>query len=157
MPKRYWLLKSEPESFSIQALARARQQTTCWEGVRNYQARNFMRAMKQGDQAFYYHSNTEPPCIVGIVEIVQEAYPDHTQFDPKDKHYDPKSKMDSPTWEMVDVKLVEIFPRPLALEALRDVPELEGMELLRRGSRLSVQPVSPEQWKTVVRLAKRKQ
>src|SRR5581483_5369055 len=106
---------------------------------------------------FYYHSNVAPPCIVGIVEIVKEAYPDHTQFDPKDKHYDPKSKMNSPTWEMVDVKLVEIFPRPLALEELREVAALEGMELLRRGSRLSVQPVSPEQWKTVVRLAKRKQ
>jgi len=157
MPKRYWLLKSEPESCSIQDLARAKQQTTCWDGVRNYQARNFMRVMKLGEQAFYYHSNVAPPCIVGIVEIVKEAYPDHTQFDPKDKHYDPKSKMNSPTWEMVDVKLVEIFPRPLALEELREVAALEGMELLRRGSRLSVQPVSPEQWKTVVRLAKRKQ
>jgi predicted RNA-binding protein with PUA-like domain len=157
VPKRYWLLKSEPEAFSIQALAQAKQQTTCWDGVRNYQARNFMRAMKRGDQAFYYHSNTEPPSIVGIVEIVKEAYPDHTQFDLKDKHHDPKSKMDSPTWEMVDVKLVEIFPRAWALEELRDVPELADMELLRRGSRLSVQPVSPEQWKIVVRLAKRKQ
>ena len=157
MPKGYWLLKSEPEAFSIQDLAKAKNQATCWDGVRNYQARNFMRAMKRGDQAFYYHSNTEPPCIVGIVEIVKEAYPDHTQFDLKDKHYDPKSKMDSPAWDMVDVKLVEIFPRMLVLEELRDVPALAGMELLRRGSRLSVQPVSPEQWKIVVRLAKRKQ
>jgi predicted RNA-binding protein with PUA-like domain len=157
MPKRYWLFKSEPESFSIQDLARAGEQTTCWDGVRNYQARNFMRAMKPGEQAFYYHSNAEPPCIVGIVEIVKEAYPDHTQFDPEDNHYDPKSKVNSPTWNMVDVKLVEIFPCALALEELRDVPALDGMELLRRGSRLSVQPVSPEQWKIVVRLAKRKQ
>ena len=156
MPKRYWLLKSEPESFSIQDLAQAQQQTTCWDSVRNYQARNFMRAMKRGDQAFFYHSNATPPCLVGIVEVDREAYPDHTQFDPKDKHYDPKSKMDSPTWAMVDVKLVEVFPRALALEELRDVRALAGMELLRRGSRLSVQSVSPEQWKTVVRLAKRK-
>lgn len=156
MPKRYWLLKSEPEAFSIQDLAAAKGQTTCWDGVRNYQARNFMREMRLGDLAFYYHSNAEPPCIVGSVEIVKPAYPDHTQFDPKDCHYDPKSKMDSPTWEMVDVKLVEIFPRTLGLDELRDVPELEGMELLRRGSRLSVQPVSAAQWKVIVKLAKRK-
>jgi predicted RNA-binding protein with PUA-like domain len=156
MPKRYWLLKSEPEAFSIRDLAKAKQQTTCWDGVRNYQARNFMRAMKLGDQAFYYHSNAAPPGITGIVEIAKAAYPDHTQFDLKDKHYDPKSKMDSPAWDMVDVRLVEIFPRALALEELRDVRELAGMELLRRGSRLSVQPVSPEHWKTIVKLAKRK-
>jgi predicted RNA-binding protein with PUA-like domain len=156
MPKRYWLLKSEPEAFSIHDLARAKEQTTCWEGVRNYQARNFMREMKPGELAFYYHSNAEPPCIVGIVEIVKTAYPDHTQFDPKDKHYDPKSKVDSPTWDMVDVKLVEIFQGPLALDELRAVPALEGMELLRRGSRLSVQPVSPDQWKAIVKLSKTK-
>ncbi|MBI1761263.1 MAG: EVE domain-containing protein [Acidobacteria bacterium] len=156
MPKRYWLLKSEPEAFSIQDLAQAKGQTTCWDGVRNYQARNFMREIRLGDQAFFYHSNAAPPCIVGSVEIVKQAYPDPTQFDPKDHHYDPKSKMDSPAWDMVDVKLVEIFPRALGLDELREVPELEGMELLRRGSRLSVQPVSPEQWKVIVKLAKRK-
>ena len=156
MPKRYWLLKSEPEAFSIEDLAKAKGQTTCWDGVRNYQARNFMREMQPGELAFYYHSNAEPSCIVGIVEIAKTAYPDHTQFDSADKHYDPKSKMDSPTWDMVDVKLVEIFPRQLSLEELRDVPGLEGMELLRRGSRLSVQPVSPDQWKIIVKLAKRK-
>lgn len=156
MPKRYWLLKSEPEAFSIQDLAQAKQQTTCWDGVRNYQARNFMRAMKPGEFAFFYHSNAAPPCIVGIVEIVKPAYPDHTQFDPQDGHYDPKSKLDCPTWEMVDVKLGEIFPHPLSLEELREVPALEGLELLRRGSRLSVQPVSPEHWKAIVKLAKRK-
>lgn len=156
MPKRYWLLKSEPEAFSIQDLANARQQTTGWDGVRNYQARNYMRAMRLGERAFYYHSNAAPPCIVGIVEIVQQAYPDPTQFDPKDHHYDPKSKMDSPAWDMVDIKLLDVFPRPLSLDALREVPALESMELLRRGSRLSVQPVSPEQWKTIVKLAKRK-
>lgn len=156
MPKRYWLLKSEPEAFSIKALAQAPDQMTCWDGVRNYQARNFMREMKPGERAFYYHSNAVPPCIVGIVEIAKAAYPDHTQFDPQDSHYDPKSKMDSPTWDMVDVKLVEIFARPLALDELRESAALEGMELLRRGSRLSVQPVSPEHWKVIVKLAKRK-
>ena len=156
MPKQYWLLKSEPESFSIQDLARAKDQTTCWDGVRNYQARNFLRAMRLGDQAFFYHSNAAPPCIVGSVEIVKLAYPDHTQFDSKHHHYDPKSKMDNPAWDMVDVKLLEIFPRTLGLDELRDVPGLDGMELLRRGSRLSVQPVSVEQWKVIAKLAKRK-
>lgn len=157
MPKRYWLLKSEPEAFSIQDLAQVKEQTTGWDGVRNYQARNYMREMKLGERAFFYHSNAAPPCIAGIAEIAKTAYPDPTQFDPQDSHYDPKSKMDSPSWDMVDVKLVEIFPRPLALDELRDVPALEGMELLRRGSRLSVQPVSPDHWKTIVKLAKRKQ
>lgn len=155
MPKRYWLLKSEPEAFSIQDLAQAEEQTTCWDGVRNYQARNFMREMKPGERAFYYHSNAEPPCLVGIVEIVKAAYPDHTQFDPNDSHYDPKSKIDNPTWSMVDVKLVELFAHPLALEELRAVEALAAMELLRRGSRLSVQPVTAEHWKVIVKLAKK--
>jgi predicted RNA-binding protein with PUA-like domain len=156
MPKRYWLLKSEPEAFSIRDLAKAKDQTTCWDGVRNYQARNFMREMKLGEQAFFYHSGSEAPSIAGLVEIVKTAYPDHTQFDPNDIHYDPKSKMDKPAWEMVDIKLVEIFPRALTLAMLRELPALEGMELLRRGSRLSVQPVTPEQWKSILKLAKSK-
>ena len=153
---KYWLMKSEPESFSVADLKSRPKKTEHWDGVRNYQARNFLRAMKPGEQAFFYHSNAEPPCIAGIVEIVKQAYPDHTQFDPKHHHYDPKSKLDSPAWDMVDVRLGEIFPRALGLDELRDVPELEGLELLRRGSRLSVQAVSPEHWKTIVKLAKRK-
>lgn len=156
MPKQqFWLMKSEPESFSIDDLSKAKKQTTCWDGVRNYQARNFMRSMNVGDLAFYYHSNAEPSAIVGICEIVKTAYPDHTQFDPEHHHFDPKSKMEAPAWDMVDVKFVEKFKAPLSLEMLREVPELEGMELLRRGSRLSVQPVTAAQWKTIVKLAKK--
>lgn len=156
MPSRYWLLKSEPTSFAIHNLAKARQQTTIWDGVRNYQARNYMREMRLGDLAFFYHSNAQPPCIVGVVEIVGEAAPDRTQFEPRDHHYDPKSKLDNPRWDAVEVKLVEIFPRPLGLDELRTLKGLKGMELLRLGSRLSVQPVQPEHWKVIVQLAERK-
>ncbi len=153
---RFWLIKSEPECFSIDDLAGAPKKTTFWDGVRNYQARNFMREMEVGDQAFFYHSNTEPTCIVGIVEVVKKAYPDHTALDPREDHYDPKATPANPIWEMVDVKFVRKFDHPLTLEALRTVPGLEKMELLRKGSRLSVQPVSPEEWKIVVNFADQK-
>lgn len=151
----YWLLKSEPEVFSIQALEKAKGKTTHWDGVRNYQARNFMRdTMKVGDQAFFYHSNAEPSAIAGIVEIVKAGYPDHTAFDPQDPHYDPKSKKDQPTWYMVDVRHVKTFKKPLALEQLRTIPGLENMALLQKGSRLSVQPVSSKEWEIICKLAK---
>ncbi len=152
--KKYWLMKSEPSAFSIDDLATAPQQTTCWDGVRNYQARNFMRSMKVGELAFSYHSNADPSCIVGIVKIARAAYPDHTAFDPQDKHYDPKSLPTSPVWDMVDVALVKIFKRTLALDELREVAALRQMELLRKGSRLSVQPVSAGEWKAVIKLAR---
>jgi predicted RNA-binding protein with PUA-like domain len=156
MPKQqFWLLKSEPESFSIDDLIQANKQTTYWDGVRNYQARNFMRSMNIGDLAFFYHSNAEPSAIVGICEIVKTAYPDVTQFDPQHHHFDPKSKVEAPAWDMVDVKFVEKFKAPLTLDMLRVVPALEGLELLRRGSRLSVQPVTNAQWKAIVKLAKK--
>ncbi|MFN7999660.1 MAG: EVE domain-containing protein [Acidobacteriota bacterium] len=153
---RYWLMKSEPESFSIDDLARAKKQTTSWDGVRNYQARNFMREMQIGDQVFFYHSNANPPCIVGLAEIVKTAYPDHTALDPRDHHYDPKATPENPIWEMVDIKLVRKFAVPLALDDLRQVRGLEKMELLRKGSRLSVQPVSAAEWKRVLALAEKK-
>ncbi|TLY16643.1 MAG: EVE domain-containing protein, partial [Nitrospirae bacterium] len=102
----YWLLKSEPNAFSIEDLAQAPGQTTSWDGVRNYQARNYMRQMKKGDQILFYHSNADPPAIAGIAEVVREAYPDHTAFDKKDKHFDPKSNPAKPTWDMVDIKLL---------------------------------------------------
>lgn len=149
-------MKSEPESFSIDDLARAKKQTTSWDGVRNYQARNFMRAMQIGDQVFFYHSNANPPCIVGLAEIVKTAYPDHTALDPRDHHYDPKATPENPIWEMVDIKLVRKFAVPLALDDLRQVRGLEKMELLRKGSRLSVQPVSAVEWKRVLALAEKK-
>ncbi len=154
MPKlQYWLMKSEPESFSIDDLKKAKQQTTCWDGVRNYLARNYMRSMNVGDRVFFYHSNAAPPVIVGIAEIVKTAYPDHTQFDATHHHFDPKSKMEAPAWDLVDVKFVEKFAAPLSLETLRDLTALKDMELLRRGSRLSVQPVTAAQWKAIVKLA----
>lgn len=150
---RYWLMKSEPGAFSIEDLRRAPGQTTCWDGVRNYQARNYMRAMKVGDQVLFYHSNTDPPAIVGTAEVVKEAYPDPTAFDRKHKHFDPKSKPANPTWDMVAIRLVRIFPRPLLLESLRGKPGLKQMELLRKGSRLSVQPVQIQEWKLILALA----
>jgi predicted RNA-binding protein with PUA-like domain len=149
----HWLIKSEPESFSIQDLAKAKGKTTCWDGVRNYQARNFLRAMKKGDLALYYHSNAEPPAVVGTVTIVREAYPDPSAWDPKSDYHDPKASPENPVWSMVDVKLVDIFPREVPLDELRGVKALAGMELLRRGSRLSVQPVSAAEFRTITGLA----
>lgn len=152
----HWLIKSEPESFSIQDLAKAKAKTTCWDGVRNYQARNFLRAMKKGDLALYYHSNAEPPAVVGTVTIVREAYPDPSAWDPKSDYHDPKASPENPVWSMVDVKLVEVFPREVPLDELRSVKALAGMELLRRGSRLSVQPVSAAEFRTIAGLAAKK-
>ncbi|HJU04599.1 MAG TPA: EVE domain-containing protein [Nitrospiraceae bacterium] len=153
---RYWLMKSEPSCFSIQDLEKAPKRTTSWDGVRNYQARNYLRQMKAGDQVLFYHSNADPPSVVGVAEVVRKAYPDPTAFDPQDAHYDPKSDRAKPTWDAVDIRLVQIFSQSLSLDQLRAEPGLKGMELLRRGSRLSVQPVSVEEWKTIFELAKKK-
>ena len=151
---RYWLVKSEPDVFSFADLQAAPKKTTCWDGVRNYQARNTLRdEMKQGDRCFYYHSNAEPSGIAGICEVVREGYPDHSAFDKKDPHYDPKSKPDAPTWFMVDVKAVKAFPRLIALGELREVVALKGMVLLQKGSRLSVQPVTKKEWETICAMA----
>ncbi|REK06768.1 MAG: EVE domain-containing protein [Planctomycetota bacterium] len=149
----FWLMKSEPESFSIQDLARSPKKTTDWSGVRNYQARNFMRDMTKGDRVLFYHSSADPSAVVGTSVVVKEAYPDHTALDPKDHHYDPKATKEKPIWEMVDIKLDEIFPEPLPLGELRKVKALADMELLRKGSRLSVQPVRPREFEVVVQLA----
>jgi predicted RNA-binding protein with PUA-like domain len=151
---RYWLVKSEPDVFSFADLQAAPKKTTHWDGVRNYQARNTLRdEMKQGDRCFYYHSNAEPSGIAGICEVVREGYPDHTAFDKKDPHHDPKSKADAPTWYMVDVKAVKPFPRLIALGELREVAALKGMVLLQKGSRLSVQPVTKKEWETICAMA----
>jgi predicted RNA-binding protein with PUA-like domain len=151
--KQYWLFKSEPEAFSIQDLEKAPKKTTCWDGVRNYQARNFLRdSIKCGDQVFYYHSNSDPSAIVGIAEVVREGYPDTTAFDRKDKHFDEKSDPAKPTWYMVDIKHVKTFKRPLGLDDLRRLPELKNMVLLQKGSRLSVQPVTRAEWQAIVEL-----
>lgn len=151
---RYWLLKSEPTCFSIADLATAKQQTTFWDGIRNYQARNMLRDdLQVGDRAFYYHSNTDPLAIVGTVEIVKAGYPDFTQFDKNEDHYDPKSDPDDPRWYMVDVKLLQEFPEPVTRDDLKAEASLADMMVLQRGSRLSVQPVTAAEWKTVHKLA----
>ncbi|MEX5217847.1 MAG: EVE domain-containing protein [Nitrospira sp.] len=151
----YWLIKSEPEAFSIDDLMRSPKKTTCWDGVRNYQARNFMRSMKIGDQVLFYHSNADPPAVVGTAEVVRTAYPDPTQFDPKDSHYDPNSDPKQPRWDMVDIRFVRRFVTPLSLQDLRRERPLKHMELLRKGSRLSVQPVRALEWDAVMTLAEK--
>ena len=152
----HWLFKSEPDVFGIDDLAAQPARTDHWDGVRNYQARNFMRdGMCKGDQAFFYHSNTKEPGIVGIVEIAREAYPDHTAFDPEDPHYDPKSDPDNPRWYMVDVKLVRKLKRTITLNELKELagrPELAEFPLVRKGNRLSVMPVTDEQWEFILSL-----
>ena len=152
--RRYWLMKSEPSAFSIADLAKSPKQTTCWDGVRNYQARNFMREMGVGDLALFYHSNAEPPAIAGIAEVVRTAYPDDTQFDKRSHHYDPASTPAAPRWDMVDIKYQETFETSLPLDRLRQEPRLKDMLLLRKGSRLSVQPVTESEWATVIKLAR---
>ncbi|HEY9773125.1 MAG TPA: EVE domain-containing protein [Planktothrix sp.] len=151
--KNYWLLKSEPGVFSIIDLEKLPSKTTHWDGVRNYQARNFLRdSIKVGDGVLFYHSNADPSGIVGLAEVVKEGYPDHTAFDAKDAHYDPKSKKDSPTWYMVDIKHVRTFKKILTLEYLHLIPKLKNMVLLQKGSRLSVQPVSASEWEAILGL-----
>ena len=148
--RQYWLLKTEPNAFSFDDLWKAPKRTTFWDGVRNFQARNTLRdKMKVGDLVFIYHSSTDPTGIVGVAEVVREGYPDPTAFDPDDSHYDPKSKRESPTWYVVDVKAVERIDPIITLEELRSVKGLEKMVLLQRGSRLSVQPVSADEWKVI--------
>jgi predicted RNA-binding protein with PUA-like domain len=150
----YWLLKTEPKAFSIGDLARAPKQTTAWDGVRNYQARNFLRAMKVGDQALIYHSNANPPSVVGVAEVIKAAYPDPTQFDKRDTHYDPASDPNQPRWDVVDIRFVRQFIAPVPLDLLHKQVGLRGMELLRKGSRLSVQPVREAEWNEIHRLAR---
>ena len=148
---KYWLLKSEPSSFSIDDLARVKVEP--WDGVRNYQARNFMRdQMSVGERAFFYHSSCPQPAIVGIMEVASQSYPDPTAFDREDPHYDPKSDADNPTWMLVDVKFVSKLKQPLALEQLKREPELADMRLLKRGNRLSVLPVDEKHWKHIVEM-----
>ncbi|SDK91344.1 Predicted RNA-binding protein, contains PUA-like domain [Maridesulfovibrio ferrireducens] len=151
---KYWLMKSEPGCFSIDDLIAAEDQITSWDGVRNYQARNFMRDdMELGDMVLFYHSITNPS-VVGIAEVVRESYPDHTAWNIDDPHFDPKSSEENPRWFMVDIKFLEKFTNPLPLKFLRTVSGLEGMELLKKGSRLSVMPVSEGEFKTIRRIGK---
>ncbi len=149
---KYYLLKTEPQTFSWQTLKEMPAQTTIWEGVRNYQARNFLRAMKKGDLCLFYHSNVTPNIIPGIVKVVREAYPDPFAFDSRSKYYDGKSDPQNPRWFAVDVQLAEEFVTPVTREQLKEIPELAGMELLKTGSRLSVQPVSEREFSIIRKL-----
>jgi len=151
--KRYWLIKSEPDVFSFDDLLAAPKQTTCWDSVRNSSARNFLRdGMKRGDLAFYYHSNADPSAIVGICEVVREGYPDPTALDPAHDYYDASSNADTPTWFMVDVKAVRQLTSPVALPAIKNSAALRDMALVKVG-RLSVVPVQPDEWDTVIAMS----
>jgi predicted RNA-binding protein with PUA-like domain len=149
----HWLMKSEPGEFSIDDLRARPSKSEPWDGVRNYQARNMMRdEMKPGDEVFFYHSACEEPGIVGIAKIASKAYPDPTAFDPKDKHYDPKSDRDNPRWFLVDVEFVRKLERTIALKELKQHDALSDMPLLRRGNRLSIMPVTEAQWRYILKL-----
>ena len=148
---RYWLLKSEPGTYSIDDLKNEKNKITHWDGVRNYQARNFMRDdMKKGDLSFFYHSNCKEPGIVGVVNVVKESYPDFTAFDPEDHHYDPKSDPNKPRWFMVDVGFKKKFKQVITLTELKRNPKLKDMLILRKGNRLSITPLTKEQWDAVL-------
>jgi predicted RNA-binding protein with PUA-like domain len=155
MADRYWLMKSEPAEASIDDLANAERQTLPWFGVRNFQARNFMRRdMRIGDGVLFYHSSCPQPGVVGIAEVASEPYPDETQFDPSSHYFDPKSRREKPRWWLVDVRLVRKTPL-LSLAAMRAAPELATMQVLRRGNRLSITPVTPGEWDAVLQLLER--
>jgi len=150
---RHWLMKSEPDVFSIADLERVGREP--WNGVRNYQARNYMREMRVGDLVLFYHSNAKPPGVVGVARVCREAYPDATQFDPESEYFDPKATREAPRWDHVDVELVEVLPRIVTLEELKAEPALEGMVVTQKGSRLSVQPVEPAHFRHVLKMARR--
>ena len=153
MAQSFWLMKSEPSVFSIQHLAKRPKKTSSWDGVRNYQARNHMRAMKSGDGVLFYHSSDDPIGVAGTAEVVKEAHPDLTAQDPASQYFDPKATPENPRWWMVDVKWTATFSRLLPLAELRAHTSLQNMALLQRGTRLSVTPVSPAEWKVILRLA----
>jgi predicted RNA-binding protein with PUA-like domain len=148
----YWLFKSEPHAYGFDRLRE--DGVTPWSGVRNFKARNMMIAMGIGDLGLFYHSSIKQPCAVGICRVVKTAYPDFTQFDDKSEYYDPTSRHERPKWKMVDVEYVEPLPHPVTLARMRAEPRLEGMSLLKRGNRLSVQPVTPREWEIVTELAR---
>lgn len=150
----YWLMKSEPDVFGIDHLAKAPKRTASWTGVRNYQVRNLLRdEIKVGDLAFFYHSSCPEPGVVGVMEVTGAAHPDATQFDAKDEHFDPRTKRENPTWYAVDVTFRERFKTPVFLQELRDSAALKTLQILRRGNRLSITPVTPAEWNAVLKIA----
>ena len=155
MAKKYWLFKSEPNAFSIDDLQNSPGEKTYWDGVRNYQARNFIRDdMRKGDGVLFYHSNADPLAVVGYCDIVKAAYPDHTQFDPADKHFDKTAKQEDPRWFMVDIKLKRKFINPVTLKEIKEKPKLKDFRLIQRGNRLSVFPVNKKEWDEILRMGR---
>ena len=153
--RQYWLFKSEPTNYSFQDLLSEDDKTAEWDGVRNYQVRNFMRDdMKAGDGVLFYHSSAKPTAVMGTATIVKEAYPDSTAWEPGAKYYDPKSNPDDPTWLMVDIQADQAFNRPVTLQEIKQNPNLQGMMLVKRGVRLSIQPITREDWDEIVGLGK---
>jgi predicted RNA-binding protein with PUA-like domain len=150
----YWLMKSEPDVFGVDHLKARPHATAPWDGVRNFQARNFMREMKRGDLAFFYHSSCAEPGVAAIVEIVKAAYPDHTSWDPKSEHYDSRSTQEKPYWYMVDVKLKRELSRLVSLTAIKSNPALKKMRLVQRGNRLSVMPITAQEWNVILGMEK---
>ena len=150
---KYWLFKSEPSEFSWDDLKKSKNQTTHWDGVRNYQTRNFLRdEIKQGDSVLFYQSSTEPLAVVGYCEVVKDGYPDHTQFKSKSDHYDSKADKQNPTWFMVDIKLVKEFKKPVTLDSIKANSKLKSMKLIQRGQRLSIQPVTKDEWDEILKM-----
>lgn len=149
----YWLFKSEPNEFSFKDLKKAKNKTTFWDGVRNYQARNFLRDdIKKGDGVLFYHSNADPLAVIGLCEVIKEGYPDHTQFDPGNKHFDPKADEAKPTWFMVDIRLIKEFKVPVTIDQIKANPRLKNMKLIQRGNRLSVMPVTKNEWDEILKM-----
>ena len=150
----YWLMKSEPDVYSIDHLRSEKRKTDYWDGIRNYQARNFMRdQMQKGDLAFFYHSNCAEPAVVGVMEIASEAYPDHTAFDSREKYFDAGSDAENPRWFMVDVKFKKKFKQPVTLTEIKAQKKLADMRLVQRGNRLSILPVTPAEWRHILKMA----
>lgn len=151
-PRGYWLLKTEPDVFSFDDLVSSPEQTAIWEGVRNYQARNFLREMRVGDAVLIYHSNCKPPGVVGVAEVARDAYPDPTQFDTTSDYYDEKSGKESPRWAVVDIRAVRVLEDFVSLKEIKSTPELADMKLVQRGNRLSVMPVTASEFKVILAL-----
>ena len=151
----YWLFKSEPDSFSIDDLMACPEQTEPWDGIRNYQARNFLRdQVKLGDQLFFYHSSCKQVGIVGVATVVKEAYPDPSQFNPDSKYFDPKSSSDNPRWVMVDVRFQEKFEHILTLQSIKTNPQITEIGLVKKGHRLSIMPVTDTEWAQLYQMVK---
>jgi len=148
---KYWLMKTEPEMYSIDNLKEDKRGS--WDGVRNYQARNFMMEMQKGDLVLFYHSNTKTIGVVGIAKVIKESYPDHTAYDKKNEHFDPKSKKENPTWYMVDVEFVKKFKNTVTLEEIKNNKKLKDMKIVQKGNRLSVTPVSKKEFQTIVEMS----